>query len=99
MKSSVIKNESDQIPLNAYLARAGISSRRAAVEIIKSGDVTVNGEIVKEPGFKVKDDDTVKVKEEVVRLEEKVYILLNKPAGYVTTAADERDRKTVMDLV
>lgn len=91
MKSRAIKNEaSEQIPLNAYLARAGISSRRAAVEIIKSGDVMVNNEIIKEPGFKVKDDDTVRYKEQVVGLEQKVYILLNKPRGYVTTVADEK---------
>jgi len=93
------KEKIDQIPLNVYLSRGGVCSRRAAVEIIKTGDVTVNGKVVKEPGFKVLPDDVVKYKEEIIDLEQKVYILLNKPRGYVTTASDEYGRKTVLDLV
>lgn len=89
----------DQTPLNAFLSRAGIGSRRAVIDLIDKGHVTVNGEIIKEPGYKVKIDDVVKFKDKIIREEKKIYILLNKPAGYVTTVSDERGRKTVMELI
>jgi 23S rRNA pseudouridine2605 synthase len=85
--------------LNKYLADAGICSRRKAVDIIKKGSVQVNGVIVREPGYKVKPTDKVVVGDTHIRNEEKVYILLNKPKDYITTVADEKGRRTVMDLV
>jgi len=85
--------------LNKYLAHAGIASRREADELIEQGFVTVNGQVVKEMGYKVQERDVVKFKNNIIRPEKKVYILLNKPKDYITTTDDEKDRKTVMDLI
>ncbi len=85
--------------LNKYLAHAGIASRREADELIKNGMVSVNGKVVTEMGYKVNPDDEVRFGGEKIRPEEKVYILLNKPKNYITTTKDERNRKTVMELV
>jgi len=86
--------------LNHFIAQAGLTSRRKAVELIKNGNVTVNGAIAREPGYDVKGKDSVKVNGKLIKKEAKtVYILLNKPAGYVSTVKDERGRNTVLDLV
>jgi len=86
--------------LNHYIAVAGITSRRKAVDLIKEGSVTVSGKVVKEPGYEVKKTDHIKVNGKLIMPEKKkVYILLNKPIGYVTTLKDERGRPTVMDLI
>ncbi len=85
--------------LNKYLANAGICSRRDADKYITAGVVTVNGEVVTELGAKVKRTDVVKFHDNPVQIEKKVYVLLNKPKGYVTTSEDPQERKTVMDLV
>jgi 23S rRNA pseudouridine2605 synthase len=85
--------------LNKYLANAGICSRREADEFIKAGVVKVNGEITIELGTKVKRADLVSFHDEPVKLEHKIYILLNKPKNCVTTADDPQERFTVMDLV
>ncbi len=87
------------IRLNRYLANAGVCSRREADAHIQAGDVTVNGEIITELGHKVLRSDNVAFKGNPVSLEDKVYILLNKPKDYVTTSDDPENRKTVMDLV
>lgn len=89
----------EPLRLNKYLANAGVCSRREADEFIQAGAVTVNGEIVTELGSKVLRADEVKFKGEIVSLEKKVYVLLNKPKDYVTTSDDPQQRKTVMDLV
>ncbi len=85
--------------LNKYLAHAGIASRREADELIKSGFVTVNEQVVLEMGHKVQPGDVVKFKNRVLSPEKKVYILLNKPKDYITTVSDERGRPTVMELI
>lgn len=85
--------------LNKYLAHAGIASRREADELIKSGFVTVNEQVVLEMGHKVQPGDVVKFKNRVLSPEKKVYILLNKPKDYITTVSDERGRPTVMKLI
>ncbi len=85
--------------LNKYLADAGVCSRRKAVEAIKEGMVMVNGHVITEPGYRVQPGDVVKMSGQTIRSEEKVYILLNKPKDYITTVADEKGRKTVMDLI
>lgn len=87
------------IRLNRYLANAGVCSRREADIHIAAGLITVNGEVVTELGHKVLRTDVVTFKGETVSLEDKIYLLLNKPKDYVTTADDPEGRKTVMDLV
>lgn len=89
----------EPIRLNKYLANAGVCSRREADEFIQAGVVKVNGEIVTELGTKVKRSDEVHFHDQLISIEKKVYILLNKPKDYVTTSDDPQNRKTVMDLV
>lgn len=96
-KSSAKKDHS--IRLNRYLANAGICSRREADEYIKAGLVKVNGNVITELGTKIQPTDKVKFNNETIKIENKVYILLNKPKDYVTTTSDERGRKTVMELI
>ena len=91
----------EQIRLQKYLADAGIASRRKAEELIKQGKVYVNGKIVNELGTKVTPNvDEIRYEGKKVEIEEKyIYILLNKPIGYVTTVKDQFNRDSVMDLV
>ena len=89
----------EPIRLNKYLANAGVCSRREADEFIQAGVVTVNGEVVTELGTKVLRTDNVMFHDQPVKIEKKVYVLLNKPKDYVTTSDDPQQRKTVMDLV
>jgi pseudouridine synthase len=84
--------------LNAYLARAGVASRRKADELIKAGRVTVNGEPGQLNTF-VGADDRVEVDGEPVAKQRLAYVLLHKPAGVVTTARDPQRRRTVVELV
>ncbi|NLL69408.1 MAG: rRNA pseudouridine synthase, partial [Acholeplasmataceae bacterium] len=72
---------------------------RKAEELITSGQIKVNGVVVTELGFKVSDSDEILFNDELVIREEKVYYLLNKPTGYVSTVKDEKGRKTVLDLL
>ena len=87
------------IRLNKFLANAGVCSRREADTFIEAGVVSVNGVVVTELGTKVKRSDEVKFHDQPVKIEKKVYVLLNKPKDYVTTSDDPQNRKTVMDLV
>ena len=87
------------IRLNKYLANAGICSRREADEFIQAGVVAVNGEVITELGTKITRADEVMFHNQPVQLESKVYVLLNKPKGFVTTTDDPENRKTVMELV
>ena len=90
----------EQMPLNKYIAHAGISGRREAAEMVKAGHVTVNGDTVLEPGYKVKYKDVVRLKGKVLQLQvTPVYILLNKPKDYICTANDPEGRKTVLDII
>ena len=84
--------------LNAYLARAGIASRRGADELIKAGRVTVNGEAGQLNTF-VGETDDVRVDGRTVGKQKLRYVLLNKPRGTITTAKDPQGRPTVVDLV
>lgn len=88
-----------EMRLNKYLSHAGIASRRKADELIKEGKVTVNGQVITEMGYKIKPGDKVQFDNQTVKPERKYYILLNKPKDFITTVSDERDRKTVMDLI
>lgn len=87
------------IRLNKYLANAGVCSRREADTHITAGAVKVNGEVVNELGAKVTRADVVTFHDQVVEIESKVYVLLNKPKNCVTTSDDPQNRTTVMDLV
>ncbi len=87
--------------LEKYIATSGIASRRAVKKSIRAGAVTVNGEPVLVPGHPI-DVETDSVEFEGKRVEpltERIYLMLNKPAGYITTRSDQRERPTVMDLV
>ena len=87
------------VRLNKFLANAGVCSRREADELIKSGDISVNGNIVTELGVKVSPKDDIRHKGKKIVREKKVYILLNKPKDFVTTVRDKHADKTVIDLV
>ena len=89
----------EPLRLNKFLANAGVCSRREADEFITAGVVKVNGEVVTELGTKVLRSDEVLFHDQPVKMEKKVYVLLNKPKDYVTTSDDPQQRKTVMDLV
>lgn len=93
--------EQEKIRLQKYLANAGIASRRKAEELILQGKVSVNGRIVTELGTKIvpQEDKVIYKEKEVVVKQEKIYILLNKPIGYVTTAKEQFNRDSVLDLV
>jgi 23S rRNA pseudouridine2605 synthase len=85
--------------LNKYLSNAGIASRRDADVLIQSGVVKVNGVVIDQLGYKVKQGDVVTYGDAAVKTERKVYLLLNKPKDYITTVDDPQERKTVMELI
>ena len=90
----------EKIRLQVYLAHAGVASRRASEQIILDGRVAVNGTVVTELGTKVGDSDTVTVDGKKIKPEaRKCYVLLNKPAGFVCSASDEKGRQVAADLL
>ena len=93
------KSGPEKTRLNRYIAASGICSRRDADELIASGAVEVNGRKVTQMGIQIDPADQVKVNGKVIRNEQKVYILLNKPKDVVTTTDDPEGRLTVLDLV
>lgn len=95
----VVHNPDEEIRLNKYLANAGVCSRREADDFILAGVVKVNGQTVTELGTKVKRGDNVLFHDQLVSIERKIYILLNKPKDCVTTVDDPQERKTVMDYI
>jgi 23S rRNA pseudouridine2605 synthase len=93
-----ISNE--EMPLNKFIAHAGVCSRRDAADIVKLGNVKVNGQVIAEPGHKVSGKDDIKVNGKKVFLQKNlVYLLLNKPKDFITTTDDPQGRKTVLDLI
>ncbi len=88
------------MPLNKYISHSGECSRREAAELVKQGKVKVNGTLITDPGHKVTKEDQVTVAgKKMVLQSDHVYILLNKPKGFITTTDDPEGRRTVMDLV
>lgn len=95
------KPQKDTFPmrLNKYISNSGVCSRREADKLIEKGEVTVNGKVITEMGHQVQSSDVVKYGGKVLKPEKLVYVLLNKPKGFITTTSDPDGRKTVMDLV
>ena len=85
--------------INKYIAHAGVASRRKAEELIKQGLVTVNGQVVRELATTIKSGDKVEVEGQPIYNEEKVYYLLNKPRGVISSVSDDKGRPTVIDLL
>ncbi|PWK28940.1 23S rRNA pseudouridine2605 synthase, partial [Arcicella aurantiaca] len=93
------RKSNGDVRLNRYIANAGICSRREADDLIKAGEIKVNGKIVTEMGYQVQPGDVVKYGNRKLSREKMVYVLVNKPKDFITTTEDPDDRKTVMDLV
>ncbi len=91
----------EEIRLQKYLANNGLASRRKCEELILEGKIAVNGEVIKELGTKINPtvDKITYCGKQVKNTEKLIYILLNKPIGYVTTAKDQFNRDTVLDLI
>ncbi len=98
-KTAASKKEPGSMRLNRYIANAGLCSRREADTFIATGCVTVNGKIVSEMGYQVLPGELVSFNGKIISAEKKVYVLLNKPKGYVTTLEDPHADKTVMELI
>ncbi|MCU0418624.1 MAG: pseudouridine synthase [Cyclobacteriaceae bacterium] len=92
-------SDDDLIRLNRFISNSGVCSRREADNLISMGLVSVNGKVITELGFKVKRSDDVRYEGRRLKAEKPVYILLNKPKGYITTTDDPEERRTVMHLI
>ena len=91
-------------PVQAYniirtLSKLGICSRKQAVSLVQSGRLQVNGQVIRDPGRKVKKTDQILLDGKPLQKKKKIYLMLYKPAGYITTREDEKNRKTVYDLL
>ncbi|NME66924.1 pseudouridine synthase [Flammeovirga aprica] len=91
--------KTNEVRLNKYISNAGVCSRREADKLIAEGLVKINGEVVTEMGYKVQPNDRVEYDGKLLKKEQYVYVLLNKPRGFITTTKDPLERKTVMQLV
>lgn len=94
-----LREDDGSTRLNKYIANAGICSRREADDLIASGVVQVNGKTITEMGYRVKPTDIIKYGGQTLKKERMVYLILNKPKDYITTADDPQKRKTVLELI
>ncbi|ANQ49451.1 rRNA pseudouridine synthase [Flammeovirga sp. MY04] len=94
-----VKTKSASTRLNKYISNAGVCSRREADQLIAEGKIKINGKVVTEMGYKVQPKDRVEYEGKLLKKEKYVYVLLNKPKGFITTTKDPQERKTVMQLV
>lgn len=100
VKKSTPVKRMEVMPLNKFLAHCGVCSRRDAAELVKTGKVKVNNEVILEPGFKITGGEEVTFNGKKVHITQNlVYILLNKPKDYITTTDDPQKRKTVLDII
>jgi len=94
------RNLEDNTKLNKFIAHAGVCSRRAAADLVKEGQITVNGKVEKNPAYVVLPNDVILFEGKTLQIEEKlVYYIMNKPKNTITSTNDEKGRRTVMDLV
>lgn len=98
-EDSRVESGDGLIRLNKFISNSGVCSRREADELIAAGLITVNGKSVVELGYKVKPTDDVRYEGKRLKAEKPVYILLNKPKGFITTTDDPQERNTVMQLI
>lgn len=98
-ETPTINSQTGKYRLNRYIANSGVCSRREADELIKMGLVSVNGNVITEMGFQVGARDEVRYEGRVLRAEKPVYVLMNKPKGYLTTTKDPQERNTVMHII
>jgi len=100
-KSTLADNTSDfdSMRLNKFIANSGICSRREADKLIEAGKIRINSKIITALGTKVSSKDIVTYNKKILKSESLVYVLLNKPKGFITTTDDPFERKTVMSLV
>lgn len=91
--------QTGKMRLNRYIANSGVCSRREADELIAMGLVSVNGKTITEMGYKVNPGDEVRYENKILKAEKPVYILMNKPKGYLTTTDDPQERNTVMHII
>ncbi len=87
------------IRLNRFIAMCGVCSRRKADDLIKEGKVTINKQVIYNLGYRVSPRDNIFVNGQLIFIEKKRYVLLNKPMGYITTMSDEKGRSTVVSLI
>ncbi|MBR9922939.1 MAG: rRNA pseudouridine synthase [Bacteroidetes bacterium] len=86
--------------LNKYVAKSGVCSRRQAAELVKNGEISVNGKVVIEPFYQVQQEDVITYKGKKLNPEiQLIYLLMNKPKNTITTLSDDRGRRTVMDII
>lgn len=99
-KATFKKDVDEPMRLNKYIAHCGVCARRAAAELVKTGQIEVNGAVALNPSYMVVPNDKVVYEGKVLKIEENlVYLLMNKPKNTVTTLNDEHDRRTVMDII
>ncbi len=91
--------QTGQMRLNRFIANSGVCSRREADELISMGLISVNGKTITEMGFKVNPGDEVRYENKVLKAEKPVYVLMNKPKGFLTTTDDPQERNTVMHII
>jgi 23S rRNA pseudouridine2605 synthase len=99
IKTEGESDNSGKIRLNRYIANSGICSRREADDLISMGLISVNGKTITELGYKVNPTDEVRYESKVLKAEKPVYILMNKPKGFLTTTDDPQERNTVMHII
>ncbi|MFT4063097.1 MAG: pseudouridine synthase [Edaphocola sp.] len=99
-ETPTLHEEDGPMPLNKFIAHCDVCSRRDAVALVKDGKVTVNGAVVTEPGFKVNPTDAIALNGTPLTIQKNlVYILMNKPKGFITTTDDPKGRRTVIELI